>query len=58
MIPTAIVTDVDSLIRHYHRENGGVSRTSRSDPTVWEAPPEEMERISCGEKTRDDYDYG
>jgi hypothetical protein len=57
MIPTAIVTDVHSLVGHYHRENSGVSRATRSGPTVWQAPPEKMERISCGEKTRDYYDY-
>jgi hypothetical protein len=57
MISAAIVTDVDSLISHYHCKNSGVSRTTRSDPAVWWAGPEEMERISCGEKTRDDYDH-
>jgi hypothetical protein len=58
MIPTAIVTDVEPLIGHYHGENSGVSRAARSDPAVWWARPKEMERISCGEKPRDDYDYG
>jgi hypothetical protein len=57
-VSTAIVTDVDSLIRHYHRKDSGVSRTTRSDPAVWWARSEEMERISCGEKPRDNYDHG
>lgn len=47
MISTAVVTDVDSLISHYHRKNGGVGRPTRSGPTVRSAPPEEMERVSC-----------
>ena len=58
MVSTAIVTDVDSLVSHYHRKNSGVSRAARSGPTVWWAGPEEMERINCGEKSPDDYDHG
>jgi hypothetical protein len=58
MIPTAIVTDVESLIGHYHRENSGVRCTTWSDPAVWWARPEEMERVSCREKTCNHYDYG
>jgi hypothetical protein len=58
MIPTAIVTDVHALIRHYHRENSGVGRATRSGPTVWWGRPEEVESVSGGEKTRDHYDYG
>ena len=58
MISAPIVTDVDSLIGHYHSKNGGVSRTTRSGPTVWWAWPEEMERVGRGEKTRDDYEHG
>jgi hypothetical protein len=58
MISTAIVTDVESLISHYHRKNSRVSSTARSDPAVWSARPEEMESISCGEKSREDYDHG
>jgi len=58
MIPTAIVTDVHSLIGHDHRENSGVSRATRSGPTAWRTLPEEMESVSGGEETRDYYDYG
>ena len=58
MISTAIVTDIDSRISHYHRKNSGVSRATRSDPTVWRPGPEQMERIRCREKPRDHYDHG
>ena len=57
MIPTAVVTDVDSFISHEHRKNSGVSRPTRSRPTVWRTS-EEMEHISNREKPRYDYDDG
>jgi hypothetical protein len=58
MKSTAVEAYIQPFICHYDRKNRRTSRTCRSDPTVWRAGPEKVERISSGEKTRDNYDYG
>jgi hypothetical protein len=58
MISTSIEAYIESFVCHYDRKYRSISRTAWSDPTVWRARPEKMERISCGEKTRNNYDDG
>src|SRR5438445_12583115 len=57
MKPTAIESHVQSFICHHDRKHRSISGANWSDPTVSWARPEQMKRISSGEKTCDNYDY-
>src|SRR5437870_4395307 len=57
MKPTAIESHVQSFICHHDRKHRSISGANWSDPTVWWARPEQMKRISSGEKTCDNHDY-